>query len=235
MNSSVSINRNFWIDTKTRQPVLRGRAVSRRSASQIGGPAQHSRHRTADHNERAAQQPGDHLHPSTGAVEINHVSLYRTFNVQCQHRESRHRRRGGRRRTSQSPIFATMPKAAECASISRANIEHMNESFGKLLGRPGAGVSAGLSAAGGAVPLVGRAVHHHVHGAAGPDRRAHDAVLDAHDVERAVGDGRDLPGRHRGQQRRAAGRFRQQAAQARRLGPQGDHARRRPFASGRSS
>ena len=47
----------------------------------------------------------------------------------------------------------------------------MNESFLEPGLRAGSGVGAGLLAAGGAVPLLGGAVHHHVHRAARADRR----------------------------------------------------------------
>ena len=73
-----------------------------------------------------------HLHPSTGAVEVNHVGLHRVFNVQL-NTENRDLAGSRATSTSQSPI-ATKPKAAECTSFSRANMQRMNESFGKLLG-----------------------------------------------------------------------------------------------------
>ena len=59
-------------------------------------------------------------------------------------------------------------------------------------------------------------------------------VGDGHDAERAVRDGRDLPGRHRRLAGRAADGLRQPAAQAGADGPRGDHAGGGRSGSGRS-
>jgi multidrug efflux pump subunit AcrB len=80
MNSSVSINRNFWIDTKSNNqyfvavqyrenPNLRLEDVLNVPAT---GP-----------NQKSGVTLGSlvNIHADTGAVEVNHYSLYRTFDI----------------------------------------------------------------------------------------------------------------------------------------------------------
>ena len=80
MNSSVSINRNFWIDPKSGNQYFVGvqypenpnatvEALENIYATGIG------------QSEPVTLSSLVKLRPSTDAVEVNHVSLYRTFNV----------------------------------------------------------------------------------------------------------------------------------------------------------
>jgi multidrug efflux pump subunit AcrB len=80
MNSSVSINRNFWIDPKSGNQYF------------VGVQYPENPHATLEtleniyatgtkQTEPVTLSALVHLRPSTDAVEINHVSLYRTFNV----------------------------------------------------------------------------------------------------------------------------------------------------------
>jgi multidrug efflux pump subunit AcrB len=81
MNSSVSIKHNFWIDTKTGNQYFVGVQFPENPKMTLGevrniditGPNQPSPVKLS--------QVAD-IKPSSGAVEINHVSLYRVFNVQ---------------------------------------------------------------------------------------------------------------------------------------------------------
>jgi multidrug efflux pump subunit AcrB len=81
MNSSVSIKHNFWIDTQTGNQYFVGVQFPENPKMTLGqvrniditGPNQPSPVKLS--------QVAD-IKPSSGAVEINHVSLYRVFNVQ---------------------------------------------------------------------------------------------------------------------------------------------------------
>ena len=202
MNSSVSINRNFWIDTQ--------------SGNQYFVAVQYPEDRTENLEDvlnifaTGTNQPDAvklrslvHLRSDTDAVEVNHVSLYPIFNVlvntenrdiagvagdiiprlrAVQHKAWERDAADHHQPRVQVPrdgadggmVFPNRVTVALHGEYGR-----MNESLLQPGDRPGAGVGAGLPAAGGAVPLVGRPVHHHVHGAARPDRRADDAVRDA--------------------------------------------------------
>ncbi len=81
MNSSVSIKHNFWIDTQTGNQYFVGVQFPENPKMTLGevrnidvtGPNQPSPVKLS--------QVAD-IKPTRGAVEINHVSLYRVFNVQ---------------------------------------------------------------------------------------------------------------------------------------------------------
>jgi multidrug efflux pump subunit AcrB len=80
MNSSISIHRNFWIDPKSGNQYF------------VGVQYPENPHATVEvlenvfatgikQKEPVALSSLVHLHPSTDAVEVNHVSLYRVFNI----------------------------------------------------------------------------------------------------------------------------------------------------------
>jgi multidrug efflux pump subunit AcrB len=79
MNSSVSINRNFWIDTKTGNQYF--------VAVQYPENPNMTMDDVLDINATGTNQAQVKLrtlvdvHDSTGEVEVNHVNLYRTFDV----------------------------------------------------------------------------------------------------------------------------------------------------------
>lgn len=82
MNSSVSINRNFWIDMKSgNQYFVAVQYPDTGTEGQIDSilnvPA-------TSHNQNTGVTLGSlvSIRRSTGAVEINHTSLYRTYDVQ---------------------------------------------------------------------------------------------------------------------------------------------------------
>jgi multidrug efflux pump subunit AcrB len=80
MNSSVSINRNFWIDPKSGNQYFVGVQYPENP---------HATLETLENIYATGTKQAEpvtlsslvKLHPSTDAVEVNHVSLYRTFNV----------------------------------------------------------------------------------------------------------------------------------------------------------
>jgi multidrug efflux pump subunit AcrB len=81
MNSSVSINRNFWIDIKSgNQYFVAVQYPESRETTRLDRilnvPA-------TSHEQNTGVTLGSlvDIHRSTGSVEINHTSLYRTYNV----------------------------------------------------------------------------------------------------------------------------------------------------------
>ena len=77
------------------------------------------------------------------------------------------------------------------------------------------GGRAGLCAAGGAVPVLDRSVHHHDGGARRADRHPVDAGAVAHHDQRRVADGRDHVDRHLGVELDPGGELRQRSARTR--------------------
>jgi multidrug efflux pump subunit AcrB len=80
MNSSVSINRNFWIDTKTGNQYFVGVQYPEDPDANVDS--------VLNVAATGGSQPNPvklgslvHIHRSTDAVEVNHTSLDRTFNV----------------------------------------------------------------------------------------------------------------------------------------------------------
>src|SRR5262249_27641662 len=80
MNSSVSINRNFWIDTKSGNQYF--------VAVQYPEDRNMNLEKLLNINATGTNQPGGvtlgqlvKIHRRPDAVEINHVGLYRTFDV----------------------------------------------------------------------------------------------------------------------------------------------------------
>ena len=139
------------------------------------------------------------IEPGSAPVEVNHVSLARVFDVLV---NTEDRDIGGVagdiqgrlqslqdvawqqavKRGDKTPAEAAKTQGMIFPDGMRINLRgeygRMNESFGSLGFGLAMAVGAGLSAAGRAVPLVRRPVHHHVRRAAGVDRRADDAVPD---------------------------------------------------------
>jgi multidrug efflux pump subunit AcrB len=80
MNSSVSINRNFWIDTKSNNQYFVGvqypESPNRTLEDVLNVPV-------VGANQTSGVTLGSlvNIRQDTGAVEVNHFSLYRTFNV----------------------------------------------------------------------------------------------------------------------------------------------------------
>jgi multidrug efflux pump subunit AcrB len=80
MNSSVSINRNFWIDTKSNNQYFVGvqypETPDRKLEDVFNVPV-------IGPNQSGGVTLGSlvTIRPDSGAVEVNHFSLYRTFNV----------------------------------------------------------------------------------------------------------------------------------------------------------
>ncbi len=132
INSSISINRNFWIDNKTGNQyfvaVQYPEDPHRKMEDLLNIPA-----RTADHGEVRLSSLV-HLHPSSGAVEVNHVALYRIFSVRIEHRKPRSGRRRRQTSTRRSPTFARRPMAHGMHVDFKGQYQQMNDSFQKLIG-----------------------------------------------------------------------------------------------------
>ena len=80
MNSSVSINRNFWIDPKSGNQYFVGVQYPEDSNATLE-TLQNIYATGTSQSEPVTLSSLVTLSPSTDAVEVNHVSLYRTFNV----------------------------------------------------------------------------------------------------------------------------------------------------------
>jgi multidrug efflux pump subunit AcrB len=131
INSSVSIDRNFWIDNKTGNQyfvaVQYPEDPHRTLDDLLNIPA-----RTASHDEVRLSSLV-HLHPSTGAVEVNHVALYRIFSVQV---NTENRDLAGVAGDVDKSI-ADIRKAASSRGMHvdfKGQYQQMNDSFQKLLG-----------------------------------------------------------------------------------------------------
>ena len=252
MNSSISIDRNFWIDVKSGNQYFvavqypENPAMSLNDLLNVEAKGQHQK--IPIKLSSVAQ-----FKRATGVVEINHDALQRVFNVQMnlKGRDIGHAGKEVKTHLERMPAPAGMHWAIDKGQDN--NIQHklVKDKSGeqvaseaprklergpagrrhglddarrvrtheRIVRQPGQGsgrrFGAGLPAAGGPVPLVGGSVHHHVHRAAGTHRRVGHALYHPNLAQRTVGNGRHLPGRHRRQQRRAPGRFRQQTTQGR--------------------
>jgi multidrug efflux pump subunit AcrB len=80
MNSSVSINRNFWIDPKNGNQYFVGVQYEEDPNATIER-LQNVFATGTYQGEPVTLSTLVHIEPKTDAVEVNHVSLYRTFNV----------------------------------------------------------------------------------------------------------------------------------------------------------
>jgi multidrug efflux pump subunit AcrB len=131
INSSISIDRNFWIDNKTGNQyfvaVQYPEDPHRKLEDLLNIPA-----RTANHGEVRLSSLV-HLHPSTGAVEVNHVALYRIFSVEL---NTENRDLAGVAHDVDVEI-GEIRKAAEARGMHidfKGEYQQMNDSFQKLLG-----------------------------------------------------------------------------------------------------
>ena len=244
MNSSISLDRNFWIDVK--------------SGNQYFVAVQYPENPTMTLNDllnveaKGSSQPYPvklsslaQFRRRTGAVEINHDSLQRVYNIQMnlEGRDIGHVAKevqtslkrlaaahgvalGRGKRASQTREGQIRPardredlaRTAQCSPGRRHELDDARRvrTHERIVLQPGYGPGgrggACLPLASGPVPFLVGTAGHHVYGAVGSDRRGVHVVLHGHDAERAVGNGRHLPGRHRGEHRRAHGRLRQHAA-----------------------
>ncbi len=80
MNSSVSIDRNFWIDTKSGNQYFVGVQYEEDPQATME-KLQNIFATGVNQKEPVTLSTLVTIRPSTGAVEINHVNLYRTYNV----------------------------------------------------------------------------------------------------------------------------------------------------------
>jgi multidrug efflux pump subunit AcrB len=80
MNSSVSIDRNFWIDTKSGNQYFVGVQYAE-DPNALVETIKNVFATGVNQKEPVMLSSLVRIRPSTGAVEVNHVSLYRTFNV----------------------------------------------------------------------------------------------------------------------------------------------------------
>ena len=120
INSSISINRNFWIDNKTGNQyfvaVQYPEDPHRNIEDLLNIPA-----RTANHSEVRLEQPGAFAsqHRRGGSEPRRAVPHLQRA---TEHRESRSGRRRGRRRQVDRRYAHRRRKRTACTSISRANI-----------------------------------------------------------------------------------------------------------------
>jgi multidrug efflux pump subunit AcrB len=131
INSSISINRNFWIDNKTGNQyfvaVQYPEDPHRKLEDLLNIPA-----RTANHGEVRLSSLV-HLHPSSGAVEVNHVALYRIFSVEL---NTENRDLAGVARDVDQQI-GDIRQAALAQGMHvefKGQYQQMNDSFQKLIG-----------------------------------------------------------------------------------------------------
>jgi multidrug efflux pump subunit AcrB len=131
INSSISIDRNFWIDNKSGNQyfvaVQYPEDPHRNIDDLLNIPA-----RTANHSEVRLSSLV-HLHPTTGAVEVNHVALYRIFSVQV---NTENRDLAGVAGDVDKSIADLRPAAASHGMHIdfKGQYQQMNDSFQKLLG-----------------------------------------------------------------------------------------------------
>jgi multidrug efflux pump subunit AcrB len=131
MNSSISIDRNFWIDNKTGNQyfvaVQYPEDPNRKVEDLLNIPT-----RTAGHDEVRLSSLV-HLRRETGAVEVNHVALYRIFSVQL---NTENRDLAGVAGDVDKAI-ADIRTEAEGRGMHvdfKGEYQQMNDSFSKLLG-----------------------------------------------------------------------------------------------------
>ncbi len=131
INSSVSIDRNFWIDNKTGNQyfvaVQYPEDPHRTIDDLLNIPA-----RTAKHKEVLLSSLVN-LNPTTGAVEVNHVALYRIFSVEV---NTENRDLAGVAGDVDRAIADLRPVAASHGMHIdfKGQYQQMNDSFAKLLG-----------------------------------------------------------------------------------------------------
>ena len=153
------------------------------------------------------------VRPRTSLESISHYAVQRVVdvaaNVDGRDLGARHPRHpGGDRRDRQGPADRhayrhPRPAAGDADRVRqpRARADHRG--------------GAGLCAAGGAVPVLGRSVHHHDGGARGADRHHLDAGAHPHHHQRREPDGHHHDGRHLGVELDPGGELRQRRAGAR--------------------
>ncbi len=150
------------------------------------------------------------VYPRTSLESVNHYTVQREIDIAANvdgRDLGSHRRRhpAGYRRGQQG--------AADHHAYLHPRSERGDE---VLVPQPRAGHdprgAAGLCAAGGAVPVLGRSVHHHDGGAGRADRHHLDAGADRHHHQRRIADGRDHVDRHLGVELDPGGELRQRPA-----------------------
>ena len=127
--------------------------------------------------------------------EISHYTVQRVIDVDANRRRPRSRLRRQRHPEGRSRALGPLPAGMQ--DHIRGQNEVMEQSFRSLLLGLILAIAPGLPAAGGAVPVLGRSVHHHDGGARRAGRHPLDAGADRHHHQRRVADGRDHGGRHR--------------------------------------
>ena len=127
MNSSVSIDRNFWIDPKSGNQYFVGVQYAENPNATMER-LQNVFATGTNQNDPVTLSALVNLRPSTDAVELNHTSLYRTFNVlvNTEERDVGSVAKDIERRLKNVPVPAGMRVQM------RGEYERMNDSFRRL-------------------------------------------------------------------------------------------------------
>ena len=210
---------NYIVAVQTPADKINSITGRHEPAGQPGG-AQHQPEHPADHADHAAGQPGhahrrhrldaaDHqhavdqpLHRAAGRGRARQRRQPRSRRRRL--RDQAHHRRGAEEPAVDGQDLPARPERGDGDLVPQSRL------------RPDPGDHPGLCAAGRAVPVLGRSVHHHDGGAGRAGRHPVDAGDDRHDDQRRLADGLDHVGRHRGVELDPGGELRQRPAQPQR-------------------
>ena len=204
-----------------RQRVLHQRAARRRV------PLARRRHVRAVHAHAVGRRwcrstPSRSIKRGSGPVIINRKYLQRIIDVTANVAPGKDL--GGASQAVQRVLDELPPPEGFTVRLG-GQTEAQQTGVRRPVVRGDPGRAARLHGAGVAVQVADRSAGDHVQRAAGRDGRVPGAVADRHDAVREQLHGHHHDGRHRGVERRAAGRLRERVARPRQAADRGDRSR----------